>query len=127
MAEQLQIVVDSHPAPGLPPGVGERLFTREEAARYCRVSVRSFERHVRPFLAGLPIGSRMLFPKDELDRWIDDTKVAGRDSIPERASLTTRQPTRAQTAQPPREADFLRRIRRPGQRCSPRVFPVGGG
>lgn len=54
------------------PKVEARLLDRDEASAFLGVSTRSFERHVAPDLGRVTVGTRVLFRRDELEKWIDD-------------------------------------------------------
>ncbi len=45
------------------------LLTRAEAAAFCRVSVDSFDAHVRPELPELGVGRRVLFRRVDVEAW----------------------------------------------------------
>lgn len=62
------------------------LRTREEAAEYLRVSLRTFNRRVAPQLPRVPIGGRVFYDRKDLDRWLDAQKVGPSTAIRERAS-----------------------------------------
>jgi hypothetical protein len=68
------------------PGSESRLATREEAARYLRVSIRTFNRRIAPQLARIPIGSRVFYDREDLDRWLDAQKVGPSTAIRARTS-----------------------------------------
>lgn len=42
-----------------------------EAARYCGVSTPTFRRHIMPQLQHRAAGTRKLFSRDTLDRWLE--------------------------------------------------------
>ncbi len=46
------------------------LFTRLEAAAFCRVSPRTFDQHLRDVVPTVRIGSRVLFHRQELEAWL---------------------------------------------------------
>jgi excisionase family DNA binding protein len=46
------------------------LLTREEAAKRCRVSLGTFDEHIRPALRVKRVGARVLIPESEVARWI---------------------------------------------------------
>lgn len=50
-------------------------MTREEAAEYLTVSVRTFNRHAAKHLPVVRIGSSVRYDVDDLDDWIDKQKV----------------------------------------------------
>jgi hypothetical protein len=45
------------------------LVDRRGAAAFCRVSVASFERHVRPKLPELSLGRKVWFREEDLQQW----------------------------------------------------------
>lgn len=55
--------------------VPTRLLTREQAAQVVGVSMRSFERHVEPHLARVPVGARHLIPVAVVERWIEESVI----------------------------------------------------
>ena len=68
--------------------VDSPLLTRDEAAGYCRVGLRTFDRRVAPHVQGLFIGTRRLFDRRDIDRWLETqkggrfTEMRGRRSSP---------------------------------------------
>ena len=50
------------------------LLTRDEAARYCRVGLRTFDRRVAPYLRTVPIGTRRFFDRRDIDTWLETQK-----------------------------------------------------
>jgi hypothetical protein len=48
------------------------LATREEAARLLAMSVDSFERYVQPEVRLVRVGSMVLVPVVELERWVEE-------------------------------------------------------
>jgi len=53
-------------------------FNQQEAAAALGVSVDHFERHVKAELAVVYSGSRRLYPRSALERWLDEHTVRGR-------------------------------------------------
>ena len=51
------------------------LLTRRESAEYLRVSLKSFDRHIRPVLRPKHVGSRVLFRPEDLEAWRVEDKV----------------------------------------------------
>ena len=45
---------------------------KEDAAESLGMSVDSFERHVQPFIKTVAVGSMVLVPPVELERWVRD-------------------------------------------------------
>lgn len=62
------------------------LLTREEAARYCRVSLRTFDRQVASEVPRVRIGCRCLYDRKDIDRWLERHKVGNFISTPSRGS-----------------------------------------
>jgi predicted DNA-binding transcriptional regulator AlpA len=56
------------------------LLTRGESATYCRVGLRTFDKHVAPNLTPVPIGRRVLFDQADLDAWLATQKAGASDS-----------------------------------------------
>ena len=66
------------------------LLTRDEAASYLRRSLRTFERHVQPYVRMIPIGKALFTTKEELDRWLASQMESARTaSIPIVASRSS--------------------------------------
>ena len=69
------------------PTLESPLLTREEAARYCRVGLRTFDRRVAPYVPGLAIGARRFFDRKDIDTWLETqkdgrfTEIRGRKPI----------------------------------------------
>ena len=63
------------------------LLTRDEAAGYCRVSLRTFDRQVASEVPRVRIGCRCLFDRKDIDRWLERHKVGSSTSIPNRGSI----------------------------------------
>jgi hypothetical protein len=63
----------------LPAGITPRLLARDAAAAYCGVITERFEKHIRPYVKPVEIGSRVLWDIKALDRWLD--QQSGLDSI----------------------------------------------
>src|SRR4051812_9069809 len=55
----------------LPAGMTPRLLSRDEAAAYLGIIAETFEKHVRPHVLPIEIGSRVLWDVRALDRWLD--------------------------------------------------------
>jgi hypothetical protein len=60
------------------------LLTRDEAAGYCRVGLRTFDRRVAPQVRGLCIGARRFFDRRDIDRWLETQKDGHFTGIRER-------------------------------------------
>jgi hypothetical protein len=70
------------------------LLTREEAAELCRVSLKSFLRHVAPKLSRVRIGTRVLFDREDIVAWINRSKAgpSAETSAPESGVCVTPSP-----------------------------------
>src|ERR1051326_6879665 len=53
---------------------GSPLLSRDEAAALCRISLCTFEGHVRRHLTVIDIGGRTFFRKEDVLRWLDARK-----------------------------------------------------
>lgn len=51
------------------------LWTRAETAKYLRVSLSTFERHVAPTLDGYKLGAKWLYKRADVDAWIERQRV----------------------------------------------------
>jgi hypothetical protein len=51
------------------------LLTRDEAARSCRISLRTFDRQVAAEVPRVRIGCRCLYDRKDIDRWLERHKV----------------------------------------------------
>jgi hypothetical protein len=60
------------------------LLTRDEAARYCRVGLRTFDRRVAPHVVAVRIGARRFFDRRDIDRWLETQKDGHFTEIRER-------------------------------------------
>src|SRR5262245_24244870 len=65
---------------------GSPLLLRDEAAALCRISLRSFERHVRRYLTVVDIGGRTFFRKEDVLQWLEARKVGPLSATDERES-----------------------------------------
>ncbi len=57
------------------PPTRSPLATRAEACAFLRVSRRSFDRHVAPFLGKSRVGARVFFDWEEIRQWLDQQRV----------------------------------------------------
>jgi hypothetical protein len=64
--------------------VDSPLLTRHEAAGYCRVGLRTFDRRVSPHVRALSIGARILFDRRDIDTWLETQKDGRFTEIRER-------------------------------------------
>lgn len=67
-------------------------LTREEAAAYLRVSVKTLLRHVEPELPVLRVGARHLFTRGMLDQWLATQQggLSDRSEEPSMSALPSR-------------------------------------
>lgn len=56
----------------LPVGLTPRLLCQDAAAAYCGVIADTFDKHIRPHVPPVEIGSRRLWDVKVLDRWLDE-------------------------------------------------------
>jgi len=52
------------------------LLTRNEAAMYCRVGLRTFDRRVAPYVRTVPIGARRFYDRKDIDIWLASQKAS---------------------------------------------------
>jgi hypothetical protein len=52
------------------------LLTRDEAAGYCRIGLRTFDRRVAPHVEALCIGARRFFDRKDIDTWLASQKAS---------------------------------------------------
>lgn len=64
------------------------MLSREESAAYCRVSLRTFDVHVRPALTPKRIGRRVLFAESELQLFLDGCARIQTTGAMERTAVT---------------------------------------
>ncbi len=58
------------------PALDSPLLTRDEAAMYCRVGLRTFDRRVAPYVRRVPIGTRRFFDRRDIDTWLASQKAS---------------------------------------------------
>jgi len=63
------------------------LLTREEAARYCRISLRTFDRQVAAEVARVRIGCCCLYDRKDIDQSLERHKVGSSIRIQNRGSI----------------------------------------
>lgn len=91
---------------------GWRTLSREEAARYLGVSLRTFARHVQPRLRELglevPIGARRLYRPDDLDQWVAEAKgsASSRNGDGSTCAFRTKRPSTASPSASPTLTTF---------------------
>lgn len=54
--------------------VGKLAYNRREAAEALGISLRSFQRHVQPYVRCVYTGRLRLYPVRELERWLADNE-----------------------------------------------------
>ena len=72
-------------------GVDSPLLTRREAAEFCRISLRSLERHVQPHVAFVVIGVFLIPMLYVVFQWLRE-RVAGRAAPAPKAALVAQTP-----------------------------------
>ena len=100
------------------------LLTRDEAARYCRVGLRTFDRRVSPQVRVLSIGARILFDRRDIDTWLE-TQKDGRSLVTGvRVSTRSASRTGVDVSTDPRAHEILQELRSRRRESTPRLFPV---
>ena len=100
------------------------LLTRDEAAMYCRVGLRTFDRRVAPYVRTVPIGARRFYDRRDIDTWLE-TQKDGRSLVTGvRVSTRSASRTRADDSTDPRAQEILRELRSKRRESTPRLFPV---
>jgi hypothetical protein len=91
---------------------GSPLLTKREAAAFCRVSLRTFERFVQRDLPAVPIGARLFFAAEDVQRWLDHRRNGLWDQ--KAAATTPSRMPRARAADPMSrdESEILALLRR---------------
>jgi len=102
------------------------LLTKPEAAKLLRISVKTFERKVQPFVPRVMIGSKVLFDREDLQKWVGMQKVGDSDYTSEPASTSSGSDTMGDVKRSARADEILRKLRRKRRASTPRLFPVGG-
>jgi excisionase family DNA binding protein len=100
------------------------LLTRDEAARYCRVGLRTFDRRVAPHVRALSIGARILFDRKDIDTWLETQKDGRSLEIGVRVSTRSASRTRGEGSTDPRAQEILQELRSKRRESTPRLFPV---
>ena len=103
------------------------LLTRDEAARYCRVGLRTFDRRVAPHVRALSIGARILFDRKDIDTWLETQKDGRSLEIGVRVSTQSASRTRGEGSTDPRAQEILQELRSKRRESTPRLFPVADG
>jgi hypothetical protein len=100
------------------------LLTRDEAARYCRVGLRTFDRRVAPHVRALSIGARILFDRRDIDSWLEGQKDGHSERTLEPAATRSGSRTPVGNSTDPRAQEILRELRSRRRASTPRLFPV---
>ena len=108
------------------PSVDSPLLTRDEAAGYCRVGLRTFDRRVAPHVRALSIGARILFDRRDIDSWLEEQKDGRSVKTLERGSTRFGSRTPADASIDPRAQEILRELRSKRRGSTPKLFPVAG-
>ena len=103
------------------------LLTRDEAAMYCRVGLRTFDRRVAPYVRTVPIGTRRFFDRRDIDTWLETQKDGRSLETGVRVSTRSASRTRADDSTDPRAQEILRELRSKRRESTPRLFPVADG
>ena len=108
------------------PALDSPLLTRDEAARYCRVGLRTFDRRVAPHVRALSIGTRRFFDRKDIDTWLETQKDGRSLEIGERGSTRSASRTRVEGSTDPRARKILQELRSKRRESTPKLFPVAG-
>jgi len=108
------------------PALDSPLLTRDEAARYCRVGLRTFDRRVAPHVLALSIGARILFDRRDIDTWLETQKDGRSVEIGALGSTRSASRTEVDASTDPRALEILRELRSRRRESTPRLFPVAG-
>lgn len=102
------------------------LLNKQEAAEFCGVCRRTFERKVQPHLPAVSIGSRVLFDEEDLRKWLDAQKAGSSGTTIGRGFSTSGSRTLASATASLRANEILAQLRARQRGSTPRLFPVGG-
>jgi hypothetical protein len=100
------------------------IFTKHEAATFCRVSIRTFEREVQPELPTVRIGARVLFHEEDLLKWLDRKKDGVFTSTVVARPTSSVSRTKVDATPSPRANEILARLRQRQRAPTPRLFQV---
>jgi len=105
-------------------GVPEDLLTRLEAAHLCRVSDDTFDRHIRPALSEVRVGSTLRFYRDEVEAWRESHRAGGSSSEARNDAARSSSGIRASAAKSKQgqERLTLRQLRNARRRSTPRQY-----
>jgi hypothetical protein len=110
--------------------VTPRLLSREDAAAYLGAGLTYFDDEIRPSLTVLRHGRKVVFDREELDRWVERQKAgvsSGEPSRTERKPRTSASRTRGIDTSAPRVKAILRELQERPRESMPRLYPVDGG
>jgi excisionase family DNA binding protein len=102
------------------------IFTKAEAAQYCRISMRTFERMVQRHLPTIPIGSRIFYHKEDLDKWLEQQKAGSSAKTPARTCTKSGSPMRVGVAPSQRANAILARLQAKQDASTARLSQVDG-
>jgi hypothetical protein len=102
------------------------LLTRDEAARYCRVGLRTFDRRVAPHVQPVSIGTRRFFDRRDIDTWLETQKDGRSLETGVRVSTRSASRTRVEGSTDPRARKILQELRSKRRESTPKLFPVAG-
>src|SRR5579884_3948014 len=87
------------------------LLTKVEAAAFCRISIRSFERLVQPHTRTVALGSRVLFFEEDIRQWLEQLRDGSSSAIPARRYSSSGSRTLAVGSTSPRATEILAQLR----------------
>jgi hypothetical protein len=108
------------------PALDSPLLTRDEAASYCRVGLRTFDRRVAPYVQTVPIGTRRFFDRKDIDTWLETQKDGRSLETGVRVSTRSASRTQGEGSTDPRAQEILQELRSKRRESTPRLFPVAG-
>ena len=107
-----------------PSTLDSPLLTRDEAAMYCRVGLRTFDRRVAPYVRTVPIGTRRFFDRRDIDTWLETQKDGRSLETGVRVSTRSASRTRVDDSTDPRAQEILQELRSKRRESTPKLFPV---
>jgi excisionase family DNA binding protein len=107
-------------------GVDSPLLNTAEAALYCRVSKRTFERRVHRHLHPVVIGRRKLYYREELDQWLAQQRGSICFKTVARGYIRSGSRTPVTATATPLAKELLARVRAKQTVSTPRSSLVGG-
>src|SRR5258708_6198489 len=99
------------------------LLTRAEAIAFCRVSRRSFDRIIRPKVPFLLVGTRVLFHREDLVRWVERLRVGSTTATSAPEPTLSGSATKVGATMSPRAKEILALLQKPPPASTPRLFP----